>query len=190
MKTRDSGMPEESWWESFFRPEQVLDALGLDQVDGPLIDVGCGYGTFTIPAARRSPYAVHALDIDPQMVERTAARAHNAGLRNVQARVADAVGSSLGVPDASVAVVLVFNLLHCEEPGVLLSAARRALRPGGRLAAIHWRSDVSTPRGPDLSIRPRPETLRDLVVDSGFQIVIGPVVLPPYHVGVVGRAAS
>ena len=85
-------------------------------------------------------------------------------------------------------MVLRFNLLHCEDPLVLVRSAAAALRPGGRLAAIHWRSDVPTPRGPDLSIRPRPEALRALVVQAGFAIAMEPVVLPPYHFGLVGMA--
>ena len=48
MKTRDSGMPDHDWWESFFDPDAVLDALELNQFEGPVVDVGCGYGTFTM----------------------------------------------------------------------------------------------------------------------------------------------
>lgn len=187
MKTRDSGMPDEEWWESFFQPEETLDALGLDRIEGPLLDVGCGYGTFALAAARRCAGAVEALDIEPAMVERTLTRARQAGLLNVTGRLVDATAGSLGVPESSVAVVLLFNLLHCEEPLVLLAAARDALQAGGRLAAIHWRRDVPTPRGPDLSIRPGPERLRSLLVEAGFEIEVEPAVIPPYHVGVVGR---
>lgn len=186
MKTRDSGMPEHDWWESFFEPDAVLDALGLHRIDGPVVDVGCGYGTFAIAIARRTTHPVVAIDIEPAMVDLTAAKARQAGVSHLVARLADATGQSLGVEPASAAVVLLFNLLHCEEPLALLGSARAALRPGGRLAAIHWRSDVPTPRGPDLSIRPRPETLRGLLVQAGLAIVIEPVVLPPYHFGLVG----
>ena len=69
MKTRDSGMPDQDWWESFFDPEAVLDALGLRQFDGPVIDVGCGYGTFTLAVARRTTHPVIAIDIDPALLE-------------------------------------------------------------------------------------------------------------------------
>ena len=50
MKTRESGMPEESLWATFFTPEEVLHKLGLPTA-GDVVDFGCGYGTFTIPAA-------------------------------------------------------------------------------------------------------------------------------------------
>ena len=41
----------------------------------------------------------------------------------------------------------------------MLSAAAEIVRPGGRLFVIHWRHDAGTPRGPDLTIRPRPEQI-------------------------------
>ena len=189
MKTRDSGMPDQDWWESFFAPDAVLDALGLTRPDGPVVDVGCGYGTFTMAAARRTTHPVIALDIEPAMVDLTAAKARQAGHHHVHCRVADVTAESLGVEPASAAVVLLFNLLHCEDPLALLTSAQVALRPGGRLAAIHWRSDVPTPRGPDLAIRPRPEVLRSLLVRTGFAIALEPVVLPPYHFGLVGTRA-
>ena len=188
MKTRDSGMPNQDWWESFFDPDAVLDALGLHQFDGPVVDVGCGYGTFTLAAARRTTHPVIAIDIEPAMVDFTATKARLAGLHHIQCRLADVTEEALGVEPTSAAVVLLFNLLHCEDPTALLTSARAALRPGGRVAAIHWRSDVPTPRGPDLSIRPRPEVLRALLVQTGFTIAVEPVVLPPYHFGLVGMA--
>ncbi len=186
MKTRDSGMPDHDWWESFFDPDAVLDALGLTDPDGPVVDVGCGYGTFTTTVARRTTHPVIAIDIEPAMVELTASKARQAGLHHIQCRLADVTEEALGVDAGSAAVVLLFNLLHCENPIVLLNSAHAALRPGGRLAVIHWRSDVPTPRGPDLSIRPRPEALHALLLQVGFVISIEPVLLPPYHFGLVG----
>ena len=51
MKTRESGMPDESMWDSFFDPPTVLAKLGLTDECRDVVDFGCGYGTFTIPAA-------------------------------------------------------------------------------------------------------------------------------------------
>jgi len=78
---------------------------------------------------------------------------------------------------------MLFIRLHGEEPLALLRSTAAALRPGGRLAAIHWRSDVPTPRGPDLPIQPRPEALRALLIQAGFTIEVEPVVFLPYHYG-------
>lgn len=52
MKTRESGMPDESRWSGFFAPEVALEKLGLNPDSGDVVDFGCGYGTFAIPAAK------------------------------------------------------------------------------------------------------------------------------------------
>lgn len=45
MKTRESGMPDEMMWDTFFDPEVILDSLGIKNVAGNIADLGCGYGT-------------------------------------------------------------------------------------------------------------------------------------------------
>ena len=52
MKGRDSGMPEEAYWNSFFDPEATLDMLLGGIGAAPVLELGCGYGTFTLPLAR------------------------------------------------------------------------------------------------------------------------------------------
>ena len=47
MKVRDSGMPEEEMWSGFFDPAKVLAIFGLDRGVQDLVELGCGYGTFT-----------------------------------------------------------------------------------------------------------------------------------------------
>ena len=183
MKTRDSGMPDEAYWETFFDPAAVLTTLGLDRVAGPVVDVGAGYGTFSIAMAGMTHHPVIAIDIEPSLVEALAARA--AGLPHVEARLHDVTGVGLGVEHGSADVVLLFNLLHCEDPVALLRAARTALRPSGRVGIIHWRSDVPTPRGPALAIRPLPENCVAWAMAAGLTVSVPPLVLPPYHFGLV-----
>lgn len=66
MKVRDSGMPDEEMWDRFFDPSSVLVRLGLTPAISSAVDLGCGYGTFTIPAARLIEGTVHGFDIDPR----------------------------------------------------------------------------------------------------------------------------
>jgi len=68
----------------------------------------------------------------------------------------------------------------------MLHEACRVLKPGGRLAVIHWVHDAATPRGPDLAIRPRPDQCRRWLEDAGCEILIRLAALPPWHFGVVG----
>ncbi|CAN5319814.1 hypothetical protein BH10PLA2_BH10PLA2_30390 [soil metagenome] len=111
------------------------------------MEFGCGYGTFTIPAAQLVGGRVFALDIEREMVAVTARKAAEAGLHNVVVNDRDFVETGCGRPDASVDYALLFNILHLEDPVRLLREARRALVPGGKAGIIHWRSDLETPRG-------------------------------------------
>ncbi|MFH1070764.1 MAG: class I SAM-dependent methyltransferase [Candidatus Glassbacteria bacterium] len=184
MKARESGMPAEELWSTFFTPEEVLTRLGLTNHCRDAADFGCGYGTFTIPAAGIVQGTVHALDIEPEMVAVTMAKAKAAGLTNVQARQCDFIFEGTGLPEASVDYVMLFNILHAEEPLRLLREARRVLRAGGQLGIMHWNYDPATPRGPSLAIRPRPEQCRDWAERAGFRPAGAERIdLPPYHYG-------
>ena len=48
-----------------------------------MVELGCGYGTFTLPVARRISGVIESEDIEPGMIERTRQRAEAEGLRNV-----------------------------------------------------------------------------------------------------------
>lgn len=184
MKLRDSGMPDERYWENLLRGAETLDRLGLSSVSGDVVEFGCGYGTFTLPLAARVSGTVWTYDIDPTMVARTRERTADAGLVNVVAEERDLFTHGTGRPDGSARLILIFNLLHCQQPERLLAEARRIAAPGGVLAVTHWIWDASTPRGPDLSIRPRPEQLRTWAEAAGFAAETDePITLPPYHYG-------
>jgi SAM-dependent methyltransferase len=150
-----------------------------------VVDVGCGYGTFALPAARLTGQHVIGIDIEADLIRQLDGKARSLGL-GVDGIVRDVAADGLGVPEQMADIVLLFNLLHCEEPVRLLREAYRALAPGGRVGVIHWRSDVPTPRGPDLSIRPSPSTCRAWLTEAGFAIERGPLTLEPFHFGLVG----
>lgn len=185
MKTRESGMPEESVWDGFFVPESVLrcSALLLSAVT-LLILVAATVLLRSQP--RIVAGTVHALDIEPEMIRITEAKAEAAGLRNIKTYLRDFVAVGSGLPGASADYAMLFNILHAENPQVLLEEASRVLRPGGLLAITHWRYDPTTPRGPSMSIRPRPEQCCQWAGKVGFQLLPpGILDLPPYHYGMV-----
>lgn len=170
-KGRESGMPVESLWGSFFDPACVLAKLQCAGSIGDVIEFGCGYGTFTIAAAQMVKGHLLALDIEPEMVAATAAKASAAHLSNVCVQVRDFVADGCGVPDGQAGYAMLFNILHVEDPVGLLREACRALAPGGKVGIIHWRSDIETPRGPSLPIRPSADQCREWGEHAGLEFV-------------------
>jgi len=80
---------------------------------------------------------------------------------------------------------MLFNILHHESPDNFLNEAYRILKPDGKTGILHWRSDVETPRGPDLTIRPTPDQILRWIDRLKFNIDKEPVALEPFHFGLV-----
>ncbi len=64
LKIRESDMPKEEEWNKFFDPEVMLRLIGLNSTVEDVADFGCGYGTFTIPAAKIISGKIYAFDIE------------------------------------------------------------------------------------------------------------------------------
>lgn len=150
------------------------------------MEFGCGYETFTIPAAQMIQGTVYALDIETKMIEITKAKVNAANQRNVELFERDFTEQGSGLPDSSIDFVMLFNILHADERMEMLVEAWRVLSPNGKLAVIHWNYDASTPRGPSMSVRPRSEECCAWAEQVGFvRSSEGLIDLPPYHNGLV-----
>jgi len=79
MRIRDSGMPDETFWELMFDVPLILARLEIKRFHD-VAEVGCGFGTFSIPVARAVPSTLFTFVIDPAMVARTKQR--GAGARD------------------------------------------------------------------------------------------------------------
>ena len=181
-KLRDSGMPDEPYWESLFNVGLIVSALGINPDLQDVAELGCGYGTFTLPIAKAASGTVYTFDIEPTMIARTEERCRLAGIDNVVCRQRDVMEQGFGLQGMDAA--LLFNILHCEDPRGLLRHAAAAVRPGGSLLVIHWRCDSHTPRGPSLDIRPKPEQILGWAKETGQYAAQGDVIdLPPWHYG-------
>ncbi|VAX24838.1 Methyltransferase type 11 [hydrothermal vent metagenome] len=186
MKIRDSGMPKESYWESFFNPYFILSQLQLDNSITDVAEFGSGYGTFSIPAASLIRDTLYALDIDPEMTKSLRNKIAERNVRNIKVIETDFASQGTGLNDNSVEYVMLFNILHAKKPVKLLKEAKRILRQNGKVGIIHWNYDSSSPRGPSMEIRPKPEQCKNWIEQAGFKINKGPISLPPYHYGIIG----
>ena len=142
-------------WGPFLRQwlggatEVMFDMAGI----GPgsrVLDVAAGAGDQTLQAAERvgkSGYVL-ATDISPAILEFAAANARNAGHPNVETRVAD--GENLEVEEGAFdAVISRVGLIYFPDQQAALQGMKRALKPGGRVAAIVY---ASADRNPFFSI--------------------------------------
>ncbi len=184
MKIRESGMPDRELWERFFDPAKILTTLGISSQTGDVAEFGCGYGTFTIPAAKVIKGKIYALDIEPEMIRITDKEAKKHRLNNVQTILRDFIVEGSGLPDKSMNYVMLFNILHLENPLILINEAKRILTEDGKLGIIHWNYDPATPRGPSMDIRPKPEDCLKWAEGAGFSGAVR-YDLKPYHYGIV-----
>jgi SAM-dependent methyltransferase len=187
-KIRESGMPSEEIWRSFFNVEEILGRMLVNSQVVDAADFACGYGTFTIPAAQRMQGAMHAIDIDPEMMRIVNEKLQKLKLNNIKTIIRDLLTDGSGLDDDSVDYVMLFNILHLEDPVILLREAFRVLRREGRVGIIHWLRDPNTPRGPPLQMRPTAEQGLNWCLQAGFAGGSNTSVeLKPYHFGFLMR---
>lgn len=187
MKFRNSGMPDEQVWSAFFDPSGVLRQMGVTGSIRTLIDIGCGYGTFMIPASQIITGQVVGIDIECEMIDTCAQKLPEQGIKNVELLCGDisaeATLKSLAKFKGTVDYVTLFNILHCEHPQELLKNVYDLLDIGGKTGVIHWIYG-QTPRGPSMEIRPKPEAIIEWAGKTGFALA-KKIDLPPYHFGLI-----
>ena len=93
----------------FRNPYKLLKAAGL-KPGQKVLEVGCGPGFFTIPAAKivGENGLVYAIDIHPLAMKRVKAKVGREGIQNVKPVLANA--SDTGLPDESVDLAFLFGL--------------------------------------------------------------------------------
>lgn len=186
MRYRESGMPPEEMWETFFNPKEVLDKMSVNTSINTLIDIGCGYGTFLSAAVQVSKKVI-GIDIDDKMIKACTTKIQEQHLENVHLIHGDItdceVVKKLEANGGKIDYVSLFNILHCEQPVLLLKSVYHLLDEKGKIGVIHWNYD-KTPRGPSMAIRPKPEDIINWSMKAGF-ILEKQMELPPYHYGLV-----
>jgi SAM-dependent methyltransferase len=113
--------------------ELMLDLAGVGE-GTRVLDIAAGSGGQSIAAGRRGA-TVLATDISSNILEEAAAAARAAGVSTIETRVVD--GEDLDVePGTFDAAVSRLGLMYMPDKQAALAQARRALRTGGKYAAV------------------------------------------------------
>lgn len=184
-------MPDRDWWSTLWPdPEGVLREIGI-KPHMTVLDLCCGDGYFTAPLAKLVEGKVHALDLDPTMLEKAKTELSRQGATVRQWICADAleVTQHMAYP---VDFVLMANTFHgVPDQRRLAAEVREVLAPKGAFAIINWHpvprehtTVLGRPRGPATDMRMSLETVSAIIEPAGFRAV-SIADFRPYHYGIV-----
>jgi SAM-dependent methyltransferase len=173
-----------------------------------VLDVACGTGVVAITAARAGAQ-VSALDLTPELLERTR---QNAQLAEVQVDCREGDVERLPFGDATFDVVLSqFGHMFAPRPALAVSEMLRVLKPGGTIAFSTWPPELFVGRmfklmssylpPPPPGVAPPPqwgdenvvrERLGGAVGDIGFQheLMRAPALSPQHYRAFTERTAG
>jgi ubiquinone/menaquinone biosynthesis C-methylase UbiE len=128
----------ETLYGLFRDPYKVLEVAGLE-AGQQVLEVGCGPGFFTVPAARivRETGSVFALDVNPLAVEHVQRNIDTESATNARVMLANA--AQTGLPDLSFDLAFVFGFSHpVGGMEAIWLELHRLLKPAGILSIEGW----------------------------------------------------
>jgi len=165
---------------------RFLDALSVEEGQ-TICDLGCGNGYHSLELAKRvgEEGLVIGVDIQPEMLDRLEWRAEEQEITNIELLIGEYDDPRL--EDESCDLILMADVYHeLSHPAEVLGHLRRALRPGGRVAALEFRGE-----DPAVPIKPKHKMTKAQVIAeftaNGFELVEEYDELPWQHLLFFGR---
>ncbi len=150
-------------------PEAILASIGL-KAGLTFMDIGCGSGFFTLPAARivGESGKVYSVDKDAESITNLKTLASQEGLRNLDLTTGKA--EEVVKCEACADIIFFGIVLHdFKNPARVLENARKMLKSGGHLVNLDWKKEP-TEFGPPVHIRFSQEEAARLIEAGGFRI--------------------
>ncbi len=163
---KDAG---EAIMQNWFHPKLNLESIGL-RAGMVFMDIGCGSGFFTIPAAQIVGVQgkVYGVDVSASFIDRLKREAAEKGLKNVTATVGAAEETVFCSKCAD--IVFYSIVLHdFRDPTKVLQNANQMIKPTGMLVNLDWKKK-RMPVGPPMRIRFSEEQASNLIKQAGFTI--------------------
>lgn len=179
--------PERDAWAM---PGEVIELLEITP-SMDIADIGAGSGYFTRRLATAAPQGTTwAIDVDADFKDHIEGHCEQWGTPNIRTRLA--VYEHPLLPRNTVDLVFISNTYSFLQDRIAyFTAIYKALRPGGRLAVIDWRSDVECPRQlgcPKPNARvPVADAISELET-VGFELLSRHDFLPYQYFLILGRA--
>ena len=161
--------PDDEKRRKWQNPEAILAGIGV-KPGLTFLDIGCGSGFFTIPAAKLvgNKGKVYGLDIDSEAIARITRKADSEGLRNIYLEIGKAEELVLCQACADI-VFFGIDLHDFADPAKVLANARTMLKPNGRLVDLDWKKEPMD-FGPPFRIRFSETEAAQLIEAAGFKI--------------------
>jgi ubiquinone/menaquinone biosynthesis C-methylase UbiE len=126
-----------------YKGEEFLRYIGIKKND-VVLDFGCRYGTYSLPAAKLvgKKGKIYAIDKKKEFLDKLLHRADNIGLNNIEA-VFFPEEKSIPLSDEYIDVIILYDVLHLiENREKLLKELNRVLKSGGILSVFPKHHDT------------------------------------------------
>ncbi len=174
--------------------EKLLRSAGLDK-GMVAVDMGCGPGFFTIPIASivGPEGKVYAVDTDAEALDSLKAEMEKKNISSSAIVVMQASMLHTAIPDHSVDVIFLANVLHGifsnkDNKLAFFKEAKRISKPDAMLVDIDW-DKTDTVRGPPVSMRIPMEDAKAMLSENGFKFAKS-IEAGQSHYGIICKLAS